>query len=292
MYNGAATAFAYGRGPTGAEGGISDETRGCGWVLRNRAETAFIAPDGDPEKAYFTYLTNDALARWEGSVNITGTAYQGSAMWNWGKTTGNHQAGGDPATDASPLHFWDTASDIVGNSQPNNPFTPDVEYAGSAWMQDYFTYGLARAKELGFAAGPLFSYNATFDIGRTLDSGLPILNAAYRTPALSNAGGGWYRTWPAVVAALKPGYANGTPDNTYYPGGLPQYYKDQGYSESYVAAARAIAALAYSEPRGDRNWAWLKANDPGITNDGDLSPDPRWAFVPRTDSNTLPAIPP
>ena len=68
--NGTATVYNFGRGPTGAEGGISDETRGLGWVLRSRAETAFIAPDADPEKAYFTYLVNDALARWEG-VAIT-----------------------------------------------------------------------------------------------------------------------------------------------------------------------------------------------------------------------------
>ena len=56
------------RGPTGAEGGIGDELRGAGWVLRNRAETAFAAPDGTPEKTYFRYLTNDAIARWEGGI--------------------------------------------------------------------------------------------------------------------------------------------------------------------------------------------------------------------------------
>ena len=49
------------RGPTGAEGGIGDELRGAGWVVRNRAEAAFAAPDGAPEKTYFRYLTNDAI---------------------------------------------------------------------------------------------------------------------------------------------------------------------------------------------------------------------------------------
>ena len=79
-YNGADTGDSGGRGPTGIEGGIDDQTRGAAWVLRNRAETAFAAPDSDPEKAYFTYLTNDALARWEGSFGITGTAYDGQPL--------------------------------------------------------------------------------------------------------------------------------------------------------------------------------------------------------------------
>ena len=59
-----------GRGPTGAEGGINDQLRGAGWVLRNRAEAAIAAPDRAPEKSYFRYLTNEAIARWEGEFGI------------------------------------------------------------------------------------------------------------------------------------------------------------------------------------------------------------------------------
>ncbi len=45
------------RGPSGAGGAIVDQLRGAGWVMRNRVETAFIAPDAHPEKHYFTYMT-------------------------------------------------------------------------------------------------------------------------------------------------------------------------------------------------------------------------------------------
>src|SRR5262249_28373135 len=75
-------AYPYGRGPTGDTGGIYDEVRGDAWTLRNRAQTAFLAPDGIPEKTYFTRLTNDAIAVWEGTLNLTGTAFQGNASWN------------------------------------------------------------------------------------------------------------------------------------------------------------------------------------------------------------------
>ena len=106
---GDATMYPYGRGPTGAEGAIKSEIRGDGWAIRNRAETAFIAPDADPEKAYFTALTNDALARWEGGFNITGTPYQGNTMWNWGRQQGVANIPGAPLIGTIPtLHAWET----------------------------------------------------------------------------------------------------------------------------------------------------------------------------------------
>ncbi len=302
--NGTATVYNFGRGPTGAEGGISDETRGLGWVLRSRAETAFIAPDADPEKAYFSYLVNDALARWEGVAGITGTAYQtappvpGSTMnmWQWGKQTGNHQA--PYMKSPSPLHMWESLCNpatpcdaSIGSGTPTSLFAADVGSDMSPWMQNYFLYGLARAKELGFAAGPLVSWTAQYNTGMTLDSGLPIINALYRMPVARISTTDWYQTWPQVAAALNPSYANGS-SNLGYPGGLPGYFASQGYSESYVAAAYGAAALIADEPRGDRNWAWFKANQPGITNGYSWGVDPRWYFAPRTDSNALPAISP
>ena len=77
------------RGPSGAYGGVASQTRAAAWTIRGRAETAFAAPDGTPEKAYFTYMTNDALARWEGGLGVTGTPFDGSAEKVWGATYGN-----------------------------------------------------------------------------------------------------------------------------------------------------------------------------------------------------------
>jgi Protein of unknown function (DUF3383) len=116
--NGANTNCACGRGPTGAEGAIDDQLRGAAWVGRNRAETAFIAPDSDPEKFYFTYLMNDALAKWEGGLGITGTVFDGTAEKVWSAKHGNYYSvtpGRNPANGSvSPLGTWQ-----AGGAPPN-----------------------------------------------------------------------------------------------------------------------------------------------------------------------------
>ena len=135
IYNGVATTAVEGRGPTGAEGGISDDARGAAWAGRNRAETAFIAPDSDPEKAYFAYLMNDALARWEGGLGITGTVYDGTAEKTWGAKVGNFASWN---VQAPPLGEWEATGpyntsqllqDIIDGIFP--PAPPAVEFIGS-----------------------------------------------------------------------------------------------------------------------------------------------------------------
>jgi Protein of unknown function (DUF3383) len=117
-YNGANNNCSCGRGPTGAEGAIDDQLRGAAWVGRNRAEIAFIAPDNDPEKAYFTYLMNDALAKWEGGLGITGTVFDGTAEKVWSAKYGNYYSitpGGNHANGSvSPLRTWQ-----AGGAPPN-----------------------------------------------------------------------------------------------------------------------------------------------------------------------------
>jgi hypothetical protein len=77
------------RGPTGAYGGLfgSNAARDVAWTLRGRVETAFAAPDGTPEKSYFTYMTNDALAKWEGGLGVTGTPFDSASIKTWVKKT-------------------------------------------------------------------------------------------------------------------------------------------------------------------------------------------------------------
>ena len=100
------------RGPTGAEGGINDQLRGAGWVLRNRAEAAFAAPDRAPEKSYFRYLTNEAIARWEGGFGIGGTPFDGSAIKDWGRGLGNlYSCNSGPLSCRPPaLHNWESTA--------------------------------------------------------------------------------------------------------------------------------------------------------------------------------------
>ena len=92
-----------GRGPNGTYGNITDELRGEAWGIRTLAETAFAAPDGSPEKTYFTYMTNDTLGAWEGSLAITGTPYDGVLPKTWALPLGDAES----STNAiPPTHVW------------------------------------------------------------------------------------------------------------------------------------------------------------------------------------------
>jgi hypothetical protein len=145
-YNGANTGGISGRGPTGAEGGISDEVRGVAWMTRFRAETAFIAPDSDPEKTYFTYLLNDAIASQEAQFLINDANYNSTAIYQWAANLksnfyatlpgglaangyvpplGNWQADGSPVNGTDPS----VRLNVVEGIYPPAPTT--VQFTGS-----------------------------------------------------------------------------------------------------------------------------------------------------------------
>ena len=308
-YNGADTGDASGRGPTGAEGGIDDALRGAAWVLRNRAETAFAAPDADPEKAYFTYLTNDALARWEGSFGISGTAYDGQAVKLWGAQTGdlNSTNGGPVSGQLPPLGNWESASQGLNGSDPTvlANVAADIFAAGAVgsytapWTHWYLHYALGRAEELGFAVDPIRKMTDQFVVGMIDNSGHPQLLAQYELP-VEQQGGGFLPSWAAVVGALAPAYVtgNGWPaTGNSGDGDLVQYFVRQltqtGQDDGYPIWAMPGLAMAvdHNDPGAAQAWGWFAPNVYQGVTPGAIPGDPKWAIVPRTDTNTLPAQP-
>jgi hypothetical protein len=313
-YNGADPYDAAGRGPTGAEGGIDDELRGAGWVLRNRAETAFIAPDADPEKAYFTYLTNDALSRWEGSLGISGTAYDGQPVKIWGAATGDFYTGngGPEGNKVPPLGNLESAglpNGSDGTVQVNirgGTFAADVGSYTSPWMEWYVQYAFGRAEELGFAADALRAHIGTYLSGMINNSGYPDLIGMYQIPVEMNCAngsactappGGFYATWPALVAAIPVPFLTGAGWNPAGNGGagdLAQYFAANLFDDG--RPIYAMGGLAMMVDHGDAGaaqaWSWFLPNvyQP-VTAGGSLQWDPKWAIVPRADTNTLPAQP-
>jgi hypothetical protein len=326
LYNGADTDSASGRGPTGAEGGINDALRGAAWVLRNRAETAFAAPDADPEKAYFTYLTNDALARWEGSFGISGTAYDGQAVKLWGAKTGvlNSTNGGPLSGKLPPLGNWESAGNPNGkdativNNEKSQVFRPGAVGTFTApWNHWYLHYALGRAEELGFAVDPIRKMTDQYVITMINDSGYPDLLAAYELPVESNCTntappysaskpgctappGGFLPSWAAIGAALYPGFLTGAgypaSGNSGY-GALPQYFRRQltqtGQADGYPLWAMSGLAMAvdHGDAGAERAWRWFVPNVYRAVTPGAIPADPKWAIVPRTDTNPLPAQP-
>jgi hypothetical protein len=301
---------AQGRGPDGTYGAINGELRGAAWVGRNRAEAAFIAPDNAPEKAYFTYLMNDALARWEGVFALAGTPYDGTAEKLWGASTGDPWTDnlGPVAGQAPVMHNWESNGSPGPNSQTDATILENVDngayVAGavgsmtSPWMQWYLQYALGREAELGFAAKPLQLYSGVYPIGLVNSSGQPWAINTYQMP-VEQAQGGFLAGWPQVFATLTAPYLSPTgvlidPANSQPSGranGPAAFAADLGVEgyPLYLLGGMAMLDDA-AAPGAAQAWAWLQANVETPAMSGLLTA-PKWAIVPRTDANVLPAQP-
>jgi hypothetical protein len=280
------------RAPTGAEGSIADELRGAGWVIRNRAEAAFAAPDGAPEQTYFRYLTNDAIARWEGGFGIGGTVFDGSQVKVWGKTLGNsYSCNRGPVSCQPPaLHNWESngnplkpeTNSTVMYNEKQGIWRPGI--AGSftsPWMQYYVMYGLGRVNELGFAANALLSYTGKWLTDMIRTSGNPYVSAIYQLP-VEKSGGGYFSSWAETLQVFTPEYLNEK---------LPPYFARNLVPDGrQVWGTPGLAYLVDGNATGAvESWGWWKSNIYGkISN---LANDPRWAIVPRTDKYQLPPQP-
>ncbi len=290
------TASNGGRGPTGAEGGATDEIRGDGWIIRSRAEAAFAEPDGTPEKTYLTRMLNDDLARWEGVFGVTGTAFDGTAEKNWAVSTGNPES--NSGKQISPFGLWGSEtlpSEIAGyvgqgiwNAGTTTAFT-------EAWMQWYDLYAVGRAAELGFAAAPLETYAAGFLNGLVDDSGHPELMSTYLFPT-TDPDNNLVTAWPQVDRVYTSKFLTDTnPADFPGAGSMSIQFSKSLYSQGYGAYASAASALVADLVPGAATNAmlrWMRANvtQPLMTN-GAFNYDPSWAIVPRNDANTLPAQP-
>lgn len=271
--NGAATTYNVGRGPTGKEGGIWDEVRGEGWVFRSRVETAFMSPDGTPEKAYFTQLVLDAIAKWEGQRNITGTALQSTAQWIWGNGAGKVDLWVLDSTGVDlgipSLRFWSKPNEFI-HPDFNDPALVDATVA--TWMQVWVIYALGRAKELGYPTDALLTWVSRFITDQlTTPSYNPKFTAWYRTPTVKKATYNWYTSWLDVQTGFvtsvysADAWWNATIADT-----------DQGYPQTLIPAVAMVA----DKTNGAAAWNYIAAN---VLSHPSIANDPKWAIVPRSE---------
>ncbi len=213
------TGNSQGRGPTGAEGGEDDQLRGVGWTIRSRAEAAFAVPDGDPFKTYLTILTNDDIARWEGVLGVADPVFSGSPEYQWAQQTGDPESStefGNPPPAAGLGGLTANIGGGIGSFgyvQQGIWTDSNVSAFTSAWMQWYTQYSLGRAKELGFAAGPLALATGNFLTGMIDNSGYPELIASYELPV--GTGNTILKTWPAMIAEMAPAYLTSTDPSSF-----------------------------------------------------------------------------
>jgi len=150
------------------------------------------------------------------------------------------------------------------------------------WAEWYLAYALDRIAELGFTAEPLRAMLLQFPIGLINTSGLPQLIGMYEMPTASPSA--YFTTAREIAASLTPSFAKS---------GLAAYF-----ASNLTADGRPIwlmAGLAGAAWRGDpgaaRAWSWFLTNVYHVIRPADLQADPKWAIVPRTDTNILPAQP-
>ncbi|MBL8026663.1 MAG: T9SS type A sorting domain-containing protein [Fibrobacteres bacterium] len=259
--NGAATVYSSGRGPTGAEGGISDQIRGQAWGIRNRSHAAFLSPDNAPEKKYFTQLLEDAAAVWEGMRDIRTTPLYGTSEWNWGKLKKYLDAGNPP------LNQWERGSSSFAQVGYGIDTSVTSE-AISNFEQHFMMFALGRATELGFPFGALKSYLAVNYIGQATAEGYNhYLLANGRIPTVKK-GGEYFTTWADMV--------NGYDSSWKTQNKFDLSDADHGYD------FLALTALSYvrNEARGDSAWSFAATK---ILPASVLNNNPKWAIVPRNE---------
>ena len=281
-----------GRGPTGAEGGIGDELRGAGWVLRNRAEAAFAAPDRAPEKTYFRYLTNDAIARWEGGSASAVRPSTGPRSSCGGRRLGMAIAVMRVRYLAIPRRF------ITGNRMAihcvPNPIRRSCimrkrGFGRPAWPDPLLRPGcsitscmrLGRVSELGFAGKALLSYSGKWLTDMIRTSGNPYASAIYQLP-VEKSGGGYFPSWAETLAVFTPEYLTN---------GLPPYFaRNLNPDGRQVWGTPGLAYLVdNNDPGATEAWNWWKSNV--YSKVRGFEGDPKWAIVPRSDKYHLPAQP-
>lgn len=117
----------------------TDQVRGQAWSLRSLAHAAWIAPDTDWQKAYFT------------------DKVQQNVSW--------YRANAIPM---NPLGWWRGTSDWDGSValSPDGNMAPGVAYYIAPWMHDFFAITLAQLSEQGFGAEDVRNWALGFTVKR------------------------------------------------------------------------------------------------------------------------------
>ncbi len=266
----------WGRGPTGSEGGFgATQVRGQAWVLRNRIRAALLSPDGSAERSYFSRLVDDALAIWEGEREVLGTHFMGHPNWLWGYSYGRERwdAGYSGRRGPPPLQYWELGTTYKADSWDCCMSPERVEYAHEPWQANMLLFSLGRARDLGFAAQALVSWNGANLIGQVNDPYYdPYLCAAYRIPIVRQSDHDYFgldrqQPWADVRSGYHPGF-----DARAF------FDQDLRYVDhSYALMAAVGVATVIDEPGGAKAWSFFEREL--LAADG-LLDNPKWALLP------------
>ncbi|NUM37036.1 MAG: hypothetical protein HUU50_21045, partial [Candidatus Brocadiae bacterium] len=254
----------YGRGPAGC-GGIQGEIRGEAWVFRSRVRTAFLAPDGSEEKAYFAKLIEDAIAIWEGQRNITGTSYENTAQWKWGNTIGKGMWEG---SDIPALHFWQrgNAAHVNDESVDSNTTLEAI----APWQLNFMMFSLGHARELGYKTDALAKWLAELIVQSVNEFGVDKMSA-YRMPTVSKKENKFF----ANYNEMKDGYNSAYSFKEFFESNL----RDPVHGYAYILIPSVAMAKDTGIEGGKEAWNAVKQQ---ILIFPAVNYYPKWVIFPRS----------
>lgn len=264
------------RGPTLAGAGISTEVRGQAWLFRIRARVAALAPDNTQEKSYFTKLTEDLIAIWEGERNITGTSYEGSINWSWANTTAKGWVW-DSCAVPSSLCFWYPGSEGHVNSDSVMDYTQSppkafTKRALSPWEIYFMLFSLGQARDLGFKTDALLYWTGKTIVDAINGLPSPYYMVASRMPTINLS-----NSYFSSIEELKNGY------NPLYDYKLSYDYQVKDAVHGYPNIMIPAVAAAYDAgvPGASTAWNWILTHT--IPDSGEYTKRlPKWRIFPRT----------
>ncbi len=245
--------------------------RGIAWGIRAVAQSAILAPDGSPEKDYFTEKVLNNIAAAEGRFSIRGGLADQSADREGVWQHGWRDLGGEMV---NPFYSWWPAlgSNTPAGWQNLNPAT--CANWTSAPMQNFNYVMFGYIEELGFPATVLrrtmlrgmLNQLANPDYNRYLIDEIDICNGPKDRV--------FHDGWKGVLSGFKPA----TQQRTSFLS-MPVGETELGYGYVALAAASFLGDVEEGSMNGRAAHQWLSENYPGL---GSLSSNPKWALVPRS----------
>jgi hypothetical protein len=269
----------YSRGASLYGGNLVGSVRRMAWMFRNRIAAGVFSVDGSKEKAYYDYLTEDAVQCLEGMMGATGSGRETKPSYVWG--TGNGRTGRFSGKGVSPLHNMEYGSEwgYGYDGDADNPGDTDhsISYGGinrflagvcqGPFQMGYMLISLTFAKDNGYDVTKIREWAAYYVTEATKSDNTAQLLALLPVPAFYGSypafgsvaifpNGGNYSVPPTSVTIGPPNTANtggnwldtsGTWDSVY--SGVPQTQA----TASFTMTGSAVSTLTITNaPSGYR----------------------------------------
>jgi hypothetical protein len=244
--------------------------RGIAWGLRGVAQTAILAPDGSPEKGYFTEKVINNIAAAEGRFSIRDGVVSQSpereGAWQYGF---KHLGAGL----VNPIYSWWPA--IGGGGMGNSPvFDKSCAQGVPSWMQNFNYMMFGYVDELGFPAQVLrrTMLRAMLNQVANPDYNPYLIDETYLCTGPADKVS--FTDWKGVFS----GFSLATQQRKNF---LRASIGDaeHGYGYIAIAAASYIGDVRDGNLDGHAGLQWMHDNYPSMDA---MNANPKWALVPRT----------